>query len=78
MKVLHARTVVGDAGNVGEGKERLPGKVVGRQHIVVHDGEADHGALHLALLQAHRELEALVKDGVEGFLAEEETKTEKR
>lgn len=65
VEVVHARSGVRHPRDAAQGEERLPREVVGRQHVVVHDGEGHHGAGRPALLQRHAELEALVEDGVQ-------------
>lgn len=44
----------GHARNGVQREQRLAGKVVGRQHVIVHHCEEQHGSLVTTLLQSHR------------------------
>lgn len=57
VEVVDRAVGVRHARDGGEREEGLAGEVVGGQHVVVHHGEQDHGAIRPALLQCHRAAE---------------------
>lgn len=68
VEVVHAGAVVRHSGYVSQGQEGLPAKVIGRQDVVVHHREADHGTFGETLLQGHGELKAFIEYGIQSPL----------
>lgn len=72
MKVIHAGAIVRHTGYVTQGQIRFPTKIIGREHIVIHDSEANHGAIGETLLQRNRKLKAFIENGIQSALQGEE------
>lgn len=72
MEVIHTGAVVRHTGYIAQRQKRLSTKIIGREHIVIHDCEANHGAIDQALLQCDRKLKALIENGIQSALQERE------
>lgn len=64
MEVIHTGAVVRHTGYITQRQIRLPTKIIGREHIVIHDSEANHGAIDEALFQCDRKLKAFIENGI--------------
>lgn len=71
MKVIHAGAIVRHTGYVTQGQIRFPTKIIGREHIVIHDSKANHGAIRETLLQRNRKLKTFIENGIQSALQEE-------
>lgn len=71
MEVIHAGAIVRHTGYVTQGQIRFPTKIIGREHIVIHDSKANHGAIGETLLQRNRKLKAFIENGIQSALQEE-------